>query len=502
MNREVTKQTEERVEYPSTILIVDDEPIGRETLAGALTGQGYRLAFASNGQETLAKATELTPDLILLDVMMPDMDGFEVCRHLRAAPFLSEVPVIMVTALDDRASRLQGIEAGADDFISKPFDHVELRARVRTITRLNRYRRLLSERVKFEWVATQAIDGYLILNDEGHVLYANPKARLYLGLSTDQNAPVTETFQQLVRKQYHLEPQSAWSTWSSERSGAQAPRYLVRPETSTTTAFWLQVDILRPPGGPDVHWIVQLRDVTKQLALQRDMRGFHKLVFHKLRTPLIGMLSSQELLVRHTPKLSTEEIVEISERSLKSMHRLQNQIEDILKYLQAPDEMQVGSRFELSQLQSVTTQIGANLEIEPVVVFGHEEAGERQTLLTRRAVELILWEIMENAKKFHPEQEPILEIFVSQAKADEVTIQIRDNGLTLSPEQLANMWIPYYQGEKHFTGETVGMGLGLPMVASLLWNVGGTCSAYNRDDGPGITIELVLPLVKKQDDNS
>lgn len=132
----------------NTILIVDDEPFGRETLGDLLLTEDYTLAFAANGPEALAKAAELTPDVILLDVMMPGMDGFEVCRRLRADPNLAEVPVIMITALDDRASRLIGIEAGADDFMSKPFDRVELRTRVKTITRLNRYRRLLEERTR------------------------------------------------------------------------------------------------------------------------------------------------------------------------------------------------------------------------------------------------------------------------------------------------------------------------------------------------------------------
>ena len=127
----------------STILIVDDEQVGRDTLEALLTGQDYNLAFASDGAEALAKAAELTPDLVLLDVMMPGMDGFEVCQRLRADPLLAEVPIIIVTALDDRDFRLRGIEAGADDFVSKPFDRVELRARVRTVTRLNRYRQLL-----------------------------------------------------------------------------------------------------------------------------------------------------------------------------------------------------------------------------------------------------------------------------------------------------------------------------------------------------------------------
>ena len=129
-----------------TILIVDDTPVGRDTLEALLYKQGYSLEFASNGPETLVKAEELMPDLILLDVMMPGMNGFEVCSHLRDNPITAEVPVIMVTALDDQSSRVKGIEAGADDFITKPFNRVELRARVKTILRLNRYRRLQDER--------------------------------------------------------------------------------------------------------------------------------------------------------------------------------------------------------------------------------------------------------------------------------------------------------------------------------------------------------------------
>lgn len=130
----------------AVILIVDDQFSGREVLRGLLTGQGYQLEFAGSGEEALSQAAKYTPDLILLDVMMPTIDGFEVCRRLRADPYLAEIPIIMVTALDDNESRLKGIEAGADDFVSKPFNHVELKTRVRNITRLNRYRRLLAER--------------------------------------------------------------------------------------------------------------------------------------------------------------------------------------------------------------------------------------------------------------------------------------------------------------------------------------------------------------------
>ena len=166
------------VEAQATILIVDDEEVGREALEGVLFSQGYSLVFAQNGQEALDMAREMMPDMILLDVMMPNMDGFEVCQKMRSDPILAEIPILLVTALDDRVSRIKGIEAGADDFISKPFDRIELRARVRTVTRLNRYRRLLLERARFVWVTEQAREGYVILNAKDQIRYTNPAARL------------------------------------------------------------------------------------------------------------------------------------------------------------------------------------------------------------------------------------------------------------------------------------------------------------------------------------
>jgi signal transduction histidine kinase len=141
----------------SKILIVDDEPSARETIEAPLLKEDYQLEFAKDGYEGLKIAEAVQPDLILLDVMMPGMNGFEVCRRIRATPTLAEVPIIMVTALDDRSSLLLGIEAGADDFLSKPIDRQELRLRVRTIIRLNRYRTLVKQRENLRAMAEHVI---------------------------------------------------------------------------------------------------------------------------------------------------------------------------------------------------------------------------------------------------------------------------------------------------------------------------------------------------------
>jgi two-component system, sensor histidine kinase and response regulator len=141
----------------STILIVDDEPSARTTLEAILVGEGYNLEMAETGQDALGKAASLTPDLILLDAMMPGMNGFDVCRKLRSTPGLAEVPIVILTALEDHFFLLAGIEAGADDFLTKPVDRQELIARVRTITRLNRYHTLLDQRENLRQMAGRLV---------------------------------------------------------------------------------------------------------------------------------------------------------------------------------------------------------------------------------------------------------------------------------------------------------------------------------------------------------
>jgi len=141
----------------STILVVDDELSARLTVEAILEGQDYQLEMAIDGQDALKKAEALTPDVILLDLMLPGMDGFEVCQRMRATPTLAEVPILMLTALEDRRSLLRGIEAGADDFLTKPVNRQELIARLHTITRLNRYRTLLEQRESLRQMAERVV---------------------------------------------------------------------------------------------------------------------------------------------------------------------------------------------------------------------------------------------------------------------------------------------------------------------------------------------------------
>ena len=115
------------------ILVVDDIEANVRLLQAKLQAEYYDVLVASSGPEALAMAAEESPDLVLLDVMMPGMDGFEVCRRLKNDPETRHIPVVLVTALDGRGDRITGLEAGADEFLTKPVDFAKLRRDIMTV---------------------------------------------------------------------------------------------------------------------------------------------------------------------------------------------------------------------------------------------------------------------------------------------------------------------------------------------------------------------------------
>jgi putative two-component system response regulator len=172
----------------ASILIADDNAMIRELLVRFVEGEGHRAIVATNGIEALRMVRRENPDLILLDVTMPDMDGFEVCRALKADEQTALIPITILTVLDDLEHRRKGIEAGADDFLTKPFDELLLRARIKSQLRTKRLTDQLerTESVIFALaLAVEAKDLYT----EGHIrrlAYYSEQLALAAGLPPEE----------------------------------------------------------------------------------------------------------------------------------------------------------------------------------------------------------------------------------------------------------------------------------------------------------------------------
>lgn len=144
------------------VLVVDDEPINLVVAEAILATQGFDVHGVSRADDVIPSVRRLRPDVLLLDVMLPGRDGFDLCRSIRRDPYLALTPIVFMTALSDRRHRLEGLEAGADDFMTKPIDDVELLARVRALAQRNRLQaRLSTTRAVIESLATliEARDG-------------------------------------------------------------------------------------------------------------------------------------------------------------------------------------------------------------------------------------------------------------------------------------------------------------------------------------------------------
>ncbi|MEO6748378.1 MAG: response regulator, partial [Casimicrobiaceae bacterium] len=130
---------------PAYILVVDDDARNRKLIEAMLKSEGYRVETAHGGMQALASMAHEKPDLMLLDVMMPDMTGFELAGKLKLDPATRGIPIIIVTSLNDRASRIAALNMGAEEFITKPIDRAELWVRVRNLLRLKSLNDLLAE---------------------------------------------------------------------------------------------------------------------------------------------------------------------------------------------------------------------------------------------------------------------------------------------------------------------------------------------------------------------
>jgi PAS domain S-box-containing protein len=206
------------------ILVVDDQPQSLELLEAYLVPQGYEIVKAANGEEALVKLAGDQIDLILLDVMMPGMDGFEVIRRVRQDNTHRLLPIILVTALQGPKERVKGIEAGCDDFISKPFDEMELLARVQSLLKVKAYNDLMSnyqkelesevtrrtEELKHAFLFQQRLIDALPVpifykDSEGRYLGCNSSFEKFFGQKREQTIgkSIYELFPKEIADKYH-----------------------------------------------------------------------------------------------------------------------------------------------------------------------------------------------------------------------------------------------------------------------------------------------------------
>jgi DNA-binding response OmpR family regulator len=210
-----------------TLLVVDDEPTLRETLAYNLEHDGYRVVTAADGREALERFRAERPDLVVLDLMLPELSGVEVCRIIRQE---SDVPILMLTAKDSEVDKVVGLEVGADDYVTKPFSLRELQARVRALLRRSDQQQVADRPAVVDLGRVQAdLAGHRLLRD-GEPLPIKPKAFELLAFLV-RNPGQVFTREQLLE---HV--------WGYDYAGES--------RTVDVHIHWLRSQIEEEPGSP------------------------------------------------------------------------------------------------------------------------------------------------------------------------------------------------------------------------------------------------------------
>jgi len=216
---------------PHTILVVEDEPTLRETLAYQLAQDGHRVVTAADGRSALERFREAAPDLVLLDLMLPELSGIEVTRILRQQ---SDVPILMLTAKNSEIDKVVGLEVGADDYVTKPFSLRELQARVRALLRRRDGASVAQAEASGETKLGEVdvdLAGHRLLRD-GQVLPVKPKAFELLAFLLRHPGQVF-TREQLLEQ-----------VWDSDYAG--------ETRTVDVHVHWLRAQIERDPHQPEV----------------------------------------------------------------------------------------------------------------------------------------------------------------------------------------------------------------------------------------------------------
>jgi two-component system cell cycle sensor histidine kinase/response regulator CckA len=448
-----------------TVLVVDDDALTRQLLESLLEMEGdYRLMFAHDGSEALELAASTPPDVILLDIVMPGIDGFEVCRQLRANPSLRQVPIILLTGLEGRASRLRGLEAGADEFLNKPVDLVELRTRIRTITQLNRFRQLSDERARFETAVNHSPDGIVLTDGAGMILHANQAFTKLVGPTPPR---VLEVFPSVTA--VGLKAQLAML----DRVGGQIDTFDTALEISAQPASFAEVTVVRLPWSEGTMLEFIFRDITDRKQLEAQLLRLQRIellgqlasgVVHDVNNLLTAIRGHAEMLQEGTGKLPDD-----ADAIVRTTDRGGNLLRRVLMFARGAD--QDLAPVEVTPILHDAAAIAGKLLGRNITLQVQAAPNLPQILGDASQVHQVVMNLCVNARDAMPGGGNLLlnaqeiELSATAARAispdgvagEFVAISVRDTGVGIPDENRGRLFDPFFTTKPRETATGLGL---------------------------------------------
>jgi PAS domain S-box-containing protein len=511
--------------HGARVLIVDDERQNRELLQVMLAPEGFFLASAASGEEALASVAQEPPDLILLDVIMPGIDGYEVTRRLKGNPISKGIPVIMLTALDDRPARMLGLSAGAEDFVSKPVDRAELCMRVRNLVRLkaycdrhDRYSQMLEgevgsrtvELIESERLYRSTFDaapvGIAHVGLDGKWLRVNQRLCDLLGYSCEElEGAAIEGLLQSDAADDEAES-------SRRMAGGTLDRYVVREKRyrhRDGSFVWARVNmsVYRDAKGKCQHFISVIEDITDGRALEAQLRQASKMdaigqlaagVAHDFNNLLSVIMGYSEMLatdLRDGDPLRAD-LNEITGAGMRATELTRQLLAFSRQQVLQPQLVELGE-IVAGMEKMLGRLIGADVQL-----CTSAAPGLGRVMVDPGQMEQIIMNLSVNARDAMPDGGQLsietAEVCLDQTFASEhvgvspgphILLTVRDTGVGIDKATLARMFEPFFTTK----GVGKGTGLGLATVFGIVRQSGGTIWV-DSEPGKGTVFQVYFPV--------
>ena len=488
------------------ILVVDDQPENIQMLRHVLASD-YKVYFALNGQNALNAIEANPPDLILLDIVMPGMDGFAVCAHLKAQEKTQNIPVIFITAKNEKQDETRGLALGAVDFIIKPFNPPVVKARVQTHLKLiNTFAQLRDRKEHLRSILDNAMDAMITTDADGHILEFNPSAEDLFGytrgeatgqeistliLQPERGEPYREEMRHFVQQATQSDRlKRRFETIGLRRDGGRITIEIAlvgtrKGETVSFTAFVHDMT--------EHHILLDSLNQTLKAAevANRTKSDFLANMSHEIRTPMNAIIGLTQLAmdVELTPKLR-DYLTKIDRAS----HSMSSVINDILDFsrIESGKMRLTPVQFHLHDLLSHLNDMFLHQVVEKGIALRWSMAEDIPPLWgDAMRLEQVLTNLIGNAIKFTEKGEIVVQVTLRERHSRRVVLafSVHDNGIGIAPSRLTELFEPFVQADGSITRKYGGTGLGLVICKRIVAMMGGTIRVESRE-GEGSTFHF------------